>query len=1290
MAKGKVKVSITADADGVKRGTREAEADIHRLERSSGRSMAAMRGGALAAGAAITGIAVGVYKTTEAAIEAEKAQARLEAQMRALGFSYQAHAKEIDNVIQKTSRLAALDDEDLSDAFTNIVRSTGNVERSMRLVGLAADLARAKQLDVAKAGEIVGKVAAGNTGVLGRYGITIEKGATATQALAQLQQKFAGQARAYGSTTAGSIERAQVAFENLKEAIGARFAPAVAAVSNSMARMLNQMSAGQGAGKRFSDAMAAAAQWTRAAWKDVSKFFGDIIARTRGDFASFQRSAQSLVGPIRQALTGIVSDFKKAFGSGEGGGGIGESLKSIIAQLIHLQAAFTKYIVVPLVKRVLPAVRQGFGGLADVIAGSLKVIDGLLRLKFGEVWDGVRQIFRGGIKSAVAQVRAMSAPMREGASRAGSAVVDGLRSVSGGFVRAGRQVVAAIVQGIKSSPGAIMDAVRGLIPDSLRGAISKLGGRVADVLGLRGGGRVKRYGQGGLVDTMMSPGEALRYPDGGWGVVPGAPTAADSVFMPVPSGTEVYTWSGQAMLASGVSRSAALAAQAPHFAGGGRVRGRVSTFGPPLEQAGLTAYGLSSSAAGIAVNPGMGRTTWDNAEARSYARKAMLVTVRGRSAVLPVIDKGPSIPGRAIDITGAGVRRLGFSPASFPTDAVGTATLADGAAGAAGRSGSVSMRRLASRALDAASAKRYVNRFRLGVSGAFEAGVTAGYSGIRRLVDVPDAITNAQQAAMSRIAATTIRFDGQSRSSGSGRGSAGSGGGWLRPLSGAVTSGFGPRSSPGGVGSTSHQGIDLAAAVGTPVRAAKAGRVASAGYVGGYGNYMVMDHGGGWGSAYGHLSRFSRSTGSRVSRGATIARSGATGNVTGPHLHFEILRGGQRVNPASVMRFGAGGTVRARRALGKLVNVDPLDNQGMGDAMRTFGAVLSMITGRALAAMADRIDKMISGLAKGGFTRQERVQADRLRQAGLLVGTERGRRLGQARGRNDVQYAMGLLSRPLPANQIEEAQQAIEDADRQQVIARRELKDAMRSKDLTRIAAAYAGLGDANRGAQSARQAKAAAEAAREDARYQSAVSMAGLTAGKGDDLAATIAQRDRTRGKLDDAARRQDYDAMVQLAGELQSLDQSVADLTQAVRYDAANATAKSLSAELVKAQVLTPDNQTDDMAVMQQQLANATDAFHSAVAANDADAIIQWGGEIVSLRGSLESLSAAVTSNTQALLDLQTQIAQDAQRNAAVAGAQTDALKSWLLDFVSGGLGQRVGYGMGTPSYAGGLTRI
>lgn len=122
---------------------------------------------------------------------------------------------------------------------------------------------------------------------------------------------------------------------------------------------------------------------------------------------------------------------------------------------------------------------------------------------------------------------------------------------------------------------------------------------------------------------------------------------------------------------------------------------------------------------------------------------------------------------------------------------------------------------------------------------------------------------------------------------------------WVNPLPGAaVTSCFGPRWD------TMHEGVDLADAAGTPIRAAAAGTVKAAGWrFGGYGISVVISHGNGIYTHYAHLSRATVRVGQRVRAGQTIGRVGSTGDSTGPHLHFEVWRGWfAQVDPAAFMR----------------------------------------------------------------------------------------------------------------------------------------------------------------------------------------------------------------------------------------------------------------------------------------------------------------------------------------------------------------------------------------------------
>jgi murein DD-endopeptidase MepM/ murein hydrolase activator NlpD len=115
--------------------------------------------------------------------------------------------------------------------------------------------------------------------------------------------------------------------------------------------------------------------------------------------------------------------------------------------------------------------------------------------------------------------------------------------------------------------------------------------------------------------------------------------------------------------------------------------------------------------------------------------------------------------------------------------------------------------------------------------------------------------------------------------------------GIIWPLRGPVTSEFGPRW--GGF----HPGIDIAAPSGTPIHAAKAGTVIFAGYNGGYGNFVCIDHGGGFTTCYAHQSRIAVSDGQQVSQGQVIGYEGSTGYSTGPHLHFETRINGNPQNP---------------------------------------------------------------------------------------------------------------------------------------------------------------------------------------------------------------------------------------------------------------------------------------------------------------------------------------------------------------------------------------------------------
>lgn len=124
-----------------------------------------------------------------------------------------------------------------------------------------------------------------------------------------------------------------------------------------------------------------------------------------------------------------------------------------------------------------------------------------------------------------------------------------------------------------------------------------------------------------------------------------------------------------------------------------------------------------------------------------------------------------------------------------------------------------------------------------------------------------------------------------------------SGGRFMRPVNGRMTSGFGMRFHPILHITRMHAGCDFGAPIGTPIRAAASGIVIHSSYMRGYGNVVIIDHGGGISTVYGHCSRIGVSDGQTVKRGQYIANVGSTGLSTGPHLHFEVRLNGRPVNP---------------------------------------------------------------------------------------------------------------------------------------------------------------------------------------------------------------------------------------------------------------------------------------------------------------------------------------------------------------------------------------------------------
>lgn len=151
-----------------------------------------------------------------------------------------------------------------------------------------------------------------------------------------------------------------------------------------------------------------------------------------------------------------------------------------------------------------------------------------------------------------------------------------------------------------------------------------------------------------------------------------------------------------------------------------------------------------------------------------------------------------------------------------------------------------------------------------------------------------DALRQAQLALLPRAVAALAAIDAWES-------------GYAQPVTGRLSSSFGWRNISVN-GNRFHAGVDFAASPGTPVLAARSGRVTRAGWWGTYGYVVVLDHGDGSETRYAHLSSFAVAAGQAVRQGDVVGAVGSTGASTGPHLHFELRLDGSAVDPLPYLR----------------------------------------------------------------------------------------------------------------------------------------------------------------------------------------------------------------------------------------------------------------------------------------------------------------------------------------------------------------------------------------------------
>lgn len=288
-----------------------------------------------------------------------------------------------------------------------------------------------------------------------------------------------------------------------------------------------------------------------------------LLGKLGGAFKILRPVTAVLAAPIRllgslfTGLIGIVGKVVGAFGRVTAVGGI-------------VRGAFTK--VVGVIRSagglIVTAAKFVINRWLDVYV-RLPIRLGSYAIKGGEaVVNGIRSVGGKVVTAAKGAVSKVVSPFTDLAHKIAEAIRSKLGDLVSFFGRVGKAIVQAIVDGIKSAPGAIKDAVGSVLGSGLN-----IAGKALPWNWRRRGGRIdprRRYADGGMVMSAVSPGEQVLYGGQSW-TVPGTPTAADSVIAPLPVGAAVLTWSGQQMMAGGASLNTALAYQMPHFANGGTV-----------------------------------------------------------------------------------------------------------------------------------------------------------------------------------------------------------------------------------------------------------------------------------------------------------------------------------------------------------------------------------------------------------------------------------------------------------------------------------------------------------------------------------------------------------------------------------------------------------------------------------------------------------------------------------------------------------------------------------------------